>query len=95
MTQEQKDKLEQAYEFHAKEGTVIREADSLSAFLIGAQEVLSNPEKYDLVPIEYYRTMLKEEDKVNQRLREALERITNGNLTENQAWKIAKEALKQ
>lgn len=52
MTQEQQTKLEQTYEFHAKEGTVIRETDSLSTFLIGAQTILDNPDEWGLQDIE-------------------------------------------
>lgn len=76
MTTEQKEKLEQAYEFHAKEGTVIRYTDSLSTFLIGAQTILDNPQEW-FPPVQYWQ-LRDENERLQSQLtkyREALEDV--------------------
>lgn len=96
MTQEIKDKLEQVYEFHAKEGTIIREADSLSAFLTGAQTILENPSEW-FPPVQYWQ--LRDENEWLQsqltKYRELLGQLKELHSDHELTCVLIEEALKQ
>ena len=104
MNQETKDKIEQVAqrkweEDQATNPTPVNPHAYVYGFKSGAQTILDNPELWGLQDIEdsdeRWCEVVDQFKQEADRYRRALEKITDGNLTENQAWKIAKEALKQ
>ena len=58
LTEEQQKAIEATYEFHAKEGIIIRETNSRNAYLTGAKEIIDNPIIYGLVPLQKLEDMV-------------------------------------